>query len=91
MSTDIAATPADPYAAPNGELRHGATRLWSYEGAILEPDGPGSSVSVHDLLEFAQFAQKHYPDEEVVLHAFGLRVTKTSGEPGPRLEWRDWD
>lgn len=74
---------------PDG-LTRGATKLWFYEGAVLEASERGG-VSTHDLLEFAQFAQKHHPDEIVMLHAFGLRVTKTAGTAGPRLEWRDWD
>lgn len=73
------------------DLTRGATKLWFYEGAVLEATDGRGGVSAHDLLEFAQFAQKHYPDERVMLHAFGLRVTKTAGESGPRLEWRDWD
>lgn len=72
------------------DLSRGATKIWIYEGAVLEANDRGG-VSTHDLLEFAQFAQKHHPDEIVMLHAFGLRVTKTAGESGPRLEWRDWD
>jgi hypothetical protein len=72
------------------DLSRGATKFWFYEGAVLEANDRGG-VSTHDLLEFAQFAQKHHPDEIVMLHAFGLRVTKTAGTAGPRLEWRDWD
>lgn len=81
--------PANPHAEPGGDLQRGAVKLWFYEGAVL-PAGD-SWVSAHDLLEFAQLAQKHYPDEKVWLHTYGLRVTKTAGESGPRLEWRDWD
>lgn len=88
----------DPVRLPTAEppqpvedLTRGATKLWFYEGAVLEPTDPSGSVSVQDLLGFAQLAQERYPDERVILHAFGLRVTKRAGTTGPRLEWRDWD
>lgn len=71
---------------PPGEIKS-----WAYEGITLEPRGPGGTVTPAELLAFAQIAQERYPDEKVSLHAFGLRVTKKSGDGGPRLEWRDWD
>lgn len=77
-------------AAPDGDLSRGATKRWFYEGAVL-PARDDGSVSTADLLDFAQLAHKHYPNEKVGLHAYGLRVSRTAGESGPSLEWRDWD
>jgi hypothetical protein len=86
---EIDATGA-PEEAPREGLGRGATKIWIYEGAVLEATDDGC-VSVDDLLDFAQFVHKHHPSGRVMLHAYGLRVTKTAGTAGPRLEWRDWD
>ena len=80
----------EPVEPPAEDLSRGAIKRWFYEGAILPATDDGS-VSTADLLEFAQLAHKHYPTDKVWLHAYGLRVTRTAGESGPRLEWRDWD
>ena len=59
---------------PSEGLERGALKFWSYEGVVLPAGDRG--VSVSDLLEFATFAHKHYPNEWVDTHAFGLRVTR---------------
>lgn len=87
MSVEHTETPPE---APCEDLERGALRFWFYEGVVLEA-ADHSLVSTSDLLEFAQYAQKHYPGSKVQVHAYGLRVTKTAGTVGPRLEWRDWD
>jgi hypothetical protein len=86
---EIDATRA-PEEAPREDLGRGATKVWAYDGAVLEATDDGC-VSVDDLLDFALFVRKHHPNGRVILHAYGLRVTKTAGMAGPRLEWRDWD
>ena len=72
------------------ELSRGSLKFWAYQGMVLEA-GDGNEVGVHDLADFAQYAMKHFPDSKVIVHCYGLRVTKIEGTVGPRLDWRDWD
>jgi hypothetical protein len=92
--TDLGGPPVtDPTpmtGTPDASLERGALKFWFHQGAVLQAD-ERDSVSVADLLEFAQYAQKRHPQDRVQLHAYGLRVTSVTGTVGPKLEWRDWD
>lgn len=70
------------------ELSRGNLKFWIYQGITLESD---NGVTTADLLEFAVYAHKHYPDSKVLVHEYGLRAMKIEGTAGPRLDWRDWD
>lgn len=77
-----------------GDMTRGPLRFWNVQGiTILCKDGPNHAgvLTVDDLMEFAQYAQKHFPGKEVLVTAEGLRVTRYDGQRhGPYLDWRDW-
>ena len=77
-----------------GDMTRGPLRFWNVQGiTILCKDGAqhAGELTVEELVEFATYAQKHFPDEIVRVTAEGLRVTRYDGQRhGPHLDWRDW-
>lgn len=78
----------------DGDMTRGPLKFWFAQGvAISCHDGARDAgvLTVDELLEFAEYAKKHFPDEKVLVHQFGLRVTRYDGQGhGPGLDWRDW-
>lgn len=76
------------------DMTRGPLKMWMANGmSILCHDGPRDAgmLTVDELLEFVTYAKKHFPDEKVLVHQFGLRVTRYDGQKyGPALDWRDW-
>lgn len=75
-------------------LERGPLKFWFAQGLVVYcADGARDAgvLEPWELLEFAEYAMKHYPNEKVLVTSSGLRVTRYEGQMnGPGLDWRDW-
>lgn len=61
---------------------------WEAKGIVLSM--PDKEATVEDLLKFAQWVARDFPNATVRLAEFGLRVTEYErNDVGPYIDWRD--